>query len=90
MPTVFIPALLQKFTGGRSSVAVRGATVRELIDQLDSQFPGIKARLLDGASLRSGLAVAVGSQIANQGLSEPVSEDAEVHFVPGISGGADV
>ena len=87
MPTVFIPALLRDSTGGRESVTARGFTVRQVIDDLDAQFPGIKLRLLDGAGLKKGLTIAVGSQIASQGLSQPVPENAEVHFVPAISGG---
>ncbi|MBI3406951.1 MAG: MoaD/ThiS family protein [Planctomycetes bacterium] len=87
MPTVFVPSLLRNLTGGRDSVTVEGATVRQIIDNLEALFPGIKARLMDGPELRRGISVAIGPQIANLGLAQPVPVDAEVHFVPAISGG---
>lgn len=87
MPTVFIPSLLRNLTGGRDSVTVEGVTIREIIDSLETIYPGIRARLLDGPELRRGIAVAIGPQLANLGLAQPVPADAEVHFVPAISGG---
>jgi hypothetical protein len=87
MPTVFIPPLLRSFTSGQESLQVEGTTVQEVIDRLETQFPGIKARLLDGGELRSGLAVAVDSQVGRLGLSHPVGPDSEVHFVLALSGG---
>lgn len=87
MPTVWIPALLRDLTGGHETAAVAGSTVGEVIESLEAQFPGIRSRLCDGASLRSGIAVAVDTQLARRGLREPVSPNSEVHFIPAISGG---
>ncbi|MCI0378899.1 MAG: MoaD/ThiS family protein [Gemmataceae bacterium] len=87
MATVFIPALLRDLCGGRETVTVAGATVREIVDRLDAQFPGIKDRLCQGDELRASIAVAVGAEVSRQGLSAAVAPDSEVHFVPAISGG---
>lgn len=87
MPTVFIPPLLRSLTGGQETVHVPGTTVRAVIDELESRHPGIRARLLDGDELRTGLAVAVDAQVGRLSLSHPVKEASEVHFVPAISGG---
>ena len=35
MAEVYIPAMLRELTGGRSTVEVAGATVREVIDNLE-------------------------------------------------------
>lgn len=87
MATVWIPSLLRNLTGGQESLQVPGATVRQIIDSLDGKFPGIKDRLCDGGELRRGIAVAINAQVAQAGLSAPVPDNSEVHFVPAISGG---
>ncbi len=56
MPTVFIPPPLRDLTGGVAEIAVDGSTVREVVEALECQFPGIKPRLCRGDSLAPGLA----------------------------------
>ena len=87
MPVVWIPSLLRGVTGGQKTVTVPGATVREVIDELDRQHPGIRDRLCDANGLRSGISVVVDSAVAPRGLSQPVGATSEVHFLPAISGG---
>lgn len=87
MAKVFIPALLRPLTGQRDEVEVAGGTVGELIANLDAQFPGIRARLCAGDGLRQGLAVTINSEIARFGMSQPVPDGAEMHFVHAIAGG---
>ena len=60
-----------------------------MLDALESKFPGIKARLSDGANVRPGLAVVIDGQIVRGGLAEEVQENSEVHFIPAIAGGQD-
>ncbi len=87
MAVVWIPSLLRDLTGGQETVTVAGSTVRQVIEALDRTYPGIKDRLCDANGLRSGIAVAVDTQIAGLGLRQPVGENSEVHFLPAISGG---
>ena len=87
MALVWIPPLLRDLTGGRERVAVPGVTVRELIAELDRQYPGVQARLCPDGELRSGLAVILGNEVAQLGLSARVEADCEVHFLPAIAGG---
>ncbi len=87
MATVWIPALLRSYTGDVDSLVLPGTTLAELIDSLDARFPGVKARLLDGAQLRSGMAVVIDTQVNREGLSASVNEHSEVHFIPAIGGG---
>ena len=88
MPTVYIPALLQGLTGGKTAVEVEGGTVREVLDNLERAYPGIGARLLDQDRLRSNISVAVDGRISRLGLRERVSPSSEVHFITAIAGGA--
>jgi len=87
LPTVYIPALLRGLTGGRSSFEAEGATVREVIDNLERAWPGIRDRLVDEGRLRPNLSVAVDGEISPLGLLESVEPSSEVHFVAAISGG---
>ena len=45
--TVRIPTPLRRVTDGQDKVDTNGATLREIIDSMESQFPGIKERLCD-------------------------------------------
>ena len=87
MATVYIPSLLRDLTGGRDTVNAAGRTVRQIIEDLEARFPGIRQRLCDGESLRPGIAVAVDGELATRGLLQSVDHQSEVHFLPAISGG---
>jgi molybdopterin converting factor small subunit len=49
MATVRIPTPLRPLTQSRDEVQAEGATVGEVIADLEKHYPGIKARLLDEA-----------------------------------------
>jgi molybdopterin converting factor small subunit len=87
MPRAFIPPALRSMTAGQSEVDVDGATVRAVIDALETRFRGIKARLCEDDRLRTGLIVTVGSAVATAGLRAKVGPDDEVHFTPALGGG---
>ena len=78
---------MRELTDGRAQVEVRGQTVRELIDQLDREYPGIGDRLREGSRLRSGVAVSVDGVISPEGLRTRLEPGSEVHFLPAIAGG---
>ena len=87
MPIVWIPALMRDLTGGLTQVDVPGSTVREVIENLESRFPGVSARLVDEGRLRPNLTVIVDGETAQKRLRQPVGEHSEIHFLPAISGG---
>ena len=89
MPEVWIPPRMQSLTGGNQIVQVDGATVRQLINNLEKKFPGTKSRLYDEDEdeLLPGVAVIVDGEASQLGLLERVREDSEVHFLPAIGGG---
>ena len=87
MVTVFVPTMLQPLTGGVKQVEVDASNVRQLVDQLDDLYPGMKDRLVDEGQIRSNLAVSIDGEIARMGLRERLNQNSEVHFVPAIGGG---
>ncbi len=87
MARVFIPTQLLELTGGALEVETGGSMVREVVDELENRFPGIKARLCSGDQLSPQLQVSVDDAISSRGLSAPVGGNSEVHFLPAIGGG---
>ena len=88
---VIIPTPLRKFTSGAESVEVEAGTLKEVLDSLDSKYPGFRASVCDEAgSLRRFINVYVNGEDVRflDNLSTPVSDGAEVAIVPAISGGA--
>jgi sulfur-carrier protein len=87
MAVVWIPSLLQSLTGGEEKVMVSGATVGEVIDNLEARFPGVKERLVAGGEIRPHIAVAIDGDVSPEGLEQDVQESSEIHFIPALSGG---
>lgn len=88
MATVFIPALMRPLCGERHSVEVRGATLRQVIENLEPECPGIHAIVVEDGMVRPGIQLAVNGVTAATGLLRSVPEDAEVQILPAMSGGA--
>ena len=87
MATVFIPSLMQTLTGGEHQVQVEGATVRQVVENLERAHPGMKERLVEGNRIKPNISVAIDGEITPLGMLEKVGENSEVHFLPAISGG---
>jgi molybdopterin synthase sulfur carrier subunit len=88
MATVYIPPPLQSLSGGAMQVTVEATSVRQIIDRLESLYPGMKAALVDDDDLRPHIAVAVDGEVSVLGLVERVEADSEVHFIPALGGGS--
>jgi sulfur-carrier protein len=87
LPVVGIPSLLRHLTNGQSVLSVEGQTVRQVIDNLDRLYPGIKEGLCDDDRLRLSISIVVDGQTSNLKLRHRLQESSEVHFVISISGG---
>jgi molybdopterin converting factor small subunit len=88
MATVFIPTLMQDLSNGNRTVNIEGSTVREIINNLDLNYPGFKGRLIEGHKMKKHISVAVDGIITPIGLLEKVSSTSEIHFLPAVSGGS--
>ena len=88
MALVFIPSLMRNLTGGADRVEIPGATLRQVVNNLEAAHPGMKARLMDeSGQFQEGLAVAINGETTHMGLLEPVEDTTEIHFIPAIGGG---
>ena len=88
MPLVHIPPLMQPLTGDQKSVSVEGATVRQVINNLEALFPGIKEHLVEGDRIRPNISLAIDGEISRMGLLDRVEESSEVFFLPAVAGGS--
>lgn len=87
MPRVFVPVELRPFTNGNAIVEVAGSTVRDVVNSLESRYPGIADQLILDDRIRPGMSVVVDSRVVSRGLREDVEPTSEVQFLPSISGG---
>ena len=87
MPTLFIPSPIRDLTQGKASVEVSASSVREALESLETQYPGVKDRLCDGEKIRPNISVMVDGQVSHLKMRERLQDDSEVHFVIAISGG---
>jgi molybdopterin synthase sulfur carrier subunit len=87
LPVVGIPSLLRDLTDGQRSLVIEGDTIREVIENLDQLYPGLKERLCDGDRLRPSIAIVVDGRTSTLKLRERLQGSSEIHFVISISGG---
>ena len=61
--------------------------MREAIENLEAEYPGIKERLCEEDRVRPNISVFVDGTISHLKMRERLEESSEVHFVIAISGG---
>ena len=84
---VRIPTPLHSYTAQQSAVEACGATVDDVLRDLDAQFPGIRFRVVDEQNqLRKHMKIWV-NQDAVRDLSTPVRDADEVTLMQALSGG---
>jgi molybdopterin converting factor small subunit len=86
---VRIPAPLRPLTGGADEVKAAGATVGEVIEDLERRHPGVRDRLLDEKGVRRFINIYVGEEDVRflDGLKTPVKAGDSISIVPAIAGG---
>lgn len=83
---VTIPSPLLSYTA-RREVAAEGATVAEVLQDLDRQFPGLRFRMVDEQdSIRQHMRVFVDATEVRE-LATPLPPGATLHIVQALSGG---
>jgi len=87
---VRIPTPLQKLTKDQAEVESKGSTVRELIDDLEKNYPGIKERICDEkGKVRRFINIYVNEEDVRflKGDDTPVKDGDEISIIPAIAGG---
>ncbi len=87
---VRIPTPLRKLTQDKDTVQAAGATVGDIVNDLETQYPGIQERLCDEkGELRRFVNIYLNDEDIRfaQGKSTPVKDGDEVSIIPAIAGG---
>ncbi|KAA5837283.1 MoaD/ThiS family protein [Saccharopolyspora hirsuta] len=86
---VSIPTILRTHTGGEKSVQAEGSTIAEVINDLDTNYSGLKSRLVKEGSLHRFVNVYVNDEDVRfaGGLEAKVSDGDSVTILPAVAGG---
>lgn len=88
---VKIPTQLRQLVGGERELEIeKAANVREILDNLGGQHPGLIERIVDeNGELRRFVNLYVGDEDVRflQGLDTPVEPDQTVSILPAVAGG---
>ncbi len=88
--SVKIPTILRTYTGGTADVAVTGETLSEALADLDRQYPGIGARVLDDEGrLRRFVNVYVNDDDVRflEDLATSTPDGSSISIIPAVAGG---
>jgi molybdopterin converting factor small subunit len=88
--SVRVPTILRTYTAGESEVSASGATLAEVLDDLDANYSGIKARVLDDeGNLRRFVNVYVGNDDVRflDNLETPTPDGTQISVIPAVAGG---
>ena len=87
---VRIPAPLRTLTADQELVSIEGATLADLVQNLEASYPGMRERLCEGdGELRRFVNVFVNGEDVRflSGLASELAEGDEVSIVPAVAGG---
>lgn len=87
---VRIPTPLRPMTGGKGEVEGKGNNISELIDHLNTTYPGLKDRICDEqGEIRRFINIYLNEEDIRflTGKETPLKESDEVSIVPAIAGG---
>lgn len=90
MPVIRIPSPLRRYTEGQSKVTAAGTTVIEVIDNLETSYPGLKSRICDGdGQIKRYVNIFINEDEIRtlEGANSTVDEKDEVSIVPAMAGG---
>jgi molybdopterin synthase sulfur carrier subunit len=89
MTQVRIPPTLREQAGGRREVAAEGDTVRDLLEDLMGQFPGLRTQLVEDGDIAPFVNVYLeGEDVRTlDGLETEVTPGSTVILLPAMAGG---
>jgi molybdopterin synthase sulfur carrier subunit len=87
---VILPYVLREKVGNHKSIMVAGSSIREIIDALDHDFPGLRFNLCyETGELRPYVNIFLNRENIRyqQGLETPVQMGATIHILQSVAGG---
>ncbi|GHO88437.1 molybdenum cofactor biosynthesis protein MoaD [Dictyobacter formicarum] len=92
MPTaqVILPPMLRERTNQQARLDVEGTTIRDIIENMEHQFPGLRFHLCyETGELRSYVNIFIDQANIRylQGLDTPVTAGVRIRVIPSVAGG---
>ncbi len=90
MPSVRIPTPLRKLVGEKDEITANAKNIKELIEDIERQFPGVKERLCDeNGNVRRFINLYVNNEDIRflKGVETELKESDVVSIIPAIAGG---
>jgi molybdopterin synthase sulfur carrier subunit len=87
---VRVPTILRKHTGGERKVTAEGASLRELVTDLETRHPGLRDALIgDDGQLHRFVNVYLNDEDVRflGGLETPLEDGDTVSILPAVAGG---
>ncbi len=88
--TVRIPTPLRRLTQNLAEVEAEGADIQTVLDNLETEYPGMKERLCDDVgNIRRFVNIYLNDEDIRflEGKETPVEDGAEISIIPAIAGG---
>lgn len=88
--SVRVPTILRTYTNDAAEVTAEGATLAEILDDLEKNHPGIRDRILDdNGKVRRFVNVYVGDEDVRfeKGLQTEVEDGQQVSIIPAVAWG---
>ena len=90
MPTVKFTYALSRFFSGLKDTPAKGDTLKSVLAEIESRYPGIRSYILDDqGSLRRHVNIFIDGRLINDriALSDPFTEKSEIYIIQALSGG---
>ena len=87
---VSLPTILRPYAHDQRRVNAAGTTLAQAIDDLDSNYPGLKDRLVENGSLRRYVNIYINDEDVRflDGLNSSLSDGDRIDVLPAVAGGA--
>ena len=88
--TVYVASVIQRAVGDQKQLEAEGSTIAELIDDLESRYPGFRLQVSDeSGALHRFVNVYLNDEDVRylQGTRTALSEGDSVSFLPALAGG---
>jgi molybdopterin converting factor small subunit len=89
MATVRLATPLRKFSDGKPEIIAKGATLEEVIRNIDAERPGFADKVLEKGEIKRFINIYVNNEDVRMGggLKTPIGEKDVVSILPAVSGG---
>lgn len=89
MAIVRLATPLRKFSNGKPEITAEGATLQEVIDNINAKSPGFADRILENGEIKRFVNIYVNNEDVRmgKGLSTRIEKNDTISILPAVSGG---